>query len=187
LFEVQAAGFVSHHGEVAGRLELEYELLLTQRLILQPRAETNIALRDVKELGIGSGVRDAELGLRLRYEIRREFAPYLGLVWTSKFGETAAFARSQRGCAESWCCRRCTLLVLTHPRRTGFAKIAKTDREVSHIWENSTGFLPLFWGLGVSNRWLGNCSTDRNSSCEGRDVREMSRRTQFTVGAVHEL
>jgi copper resistance protein B len=95
-FEVQAAGFVSHRGEVSGRLELEYELLLTQRLILQPRVETNIALQDVKELDIGSGVSDAELGLRLRYEIRREFAPYIGLVWTSKFGETAAFARSQR-------------------------------------------------------------------------------------------
>jgi len=95
-FEVQAAGFVSHRGEVSGRLELEYELLLTQRLILQPRIETNIAIQDVKELGIGHGVNDLDLGLRLRYEIEREFAPYVGLVWTSKFDETAAFARSQR-------------------------------------------------------------------------------------------
>lgn len=95
-FEVQAAGFVSHCGEVSGRVELEYELLLTQRLILQPRVETNLAIQEVRELGIGNGVNDAELGLRLRYEIMREFAPYIGLVWTSKFGETAAFARSQR-------------------------------------------------------------------------------------------
>lgn len=94
-FEVQAAGFVSYRGEVAARLELEYELLLTQRLILQPRLETNLAIQEVKELGIGHGLNDAELGLRLRYEIRREFAPYVGLVWTSKFGETAAFARRQ--------------------------------------------------------------------------------------------
>ena len=94
-FEVQAAGFVSHRGEVAGRLELEYELLLTQRLILQPRLETNIAIQEVKDLGIGHGANDLDLGLRLRYEIRREFAPYIGVVWDSKFGETAAFARRQ--------------------------------------------------------------------------------------------
>jgi copper resistance protein B len=95
-FEVQAAGFVSHRGEVSGRVELEYELLLMQRLILQPRLETNLAIQDVKELGIGHGVNDLDLGLRLRYEIKREFAPYVGLVWNSKFGETADFARSQR-------------------------------------------------------------------------------------------
>jgi copper resistance protein B len=94
-FEVQAAGFVSHRGEVSARVELEYDLLLTQQLILQPRLETNIAIQDVKELGIGHGVNDLDLGLRLRYEIKREFAPYIGLVWNSKFDETAELARSQ--------------------------------------------------------------------------------------------
>jgi len=94
-FKVQAAGFVSHRGEVSGRLELEYELLLTQRLILQPRLETNVAVQDVKKLGIGHGVNDLDLGLRLRYEITREFAPYVGLVWNSTFGETADLARRQ--------------------------------------------------------------------------------------------
>ena len=94
-FDVEAAAFISNRGEVSARLELEYELLLTQRLILQPRLEMNVAVQEVKELGIGSGVNDLELGLRLRYEIRREFAPYIGVAWTSKFGQTADFARAQ--------------------------------------------------------------------------------------------
>ena len=94
-FDVEAAAFISHRGEVSARLELEYDLLLTQRLVLQPRIETNIAIQKVKELGIGQGVNDIELGVRLRYEIRREFAPYIGIAWTSKFGETADFARAQ--------------------------------------------------------------------------------------------
>ena len=95
-FEVQAAGFVSNRGEVSARLEIEYDLRLTQRLIAQPRFETNIAFQRAKELGIGSGINDAELGLRIRYEIRRELAPYAGIVWNSKFGEAAEFARLER-------------------------------------------------------------------------------------------
>ena len=94
-FDVEAAAFISHRGEVSARLELEYDLLLTQRLVLQPRLETNIAIQKVKALGIGQGVNDLELGVRLRYEIRREFAPYIGIAWTSKFGETAELARAQ--------------------------------------------------------------------------------------------
>ncbi|HWQ54075.1 MAG TPA: copper resistance protein B [Bryobacteraceae bacterium] len=93
-FEVQAATFVSHKGEVSGRVEVEYDLRLTQRLIAQPRVETNIAVQSVRELGIGRGFSDGEIGLRLRYEIKREFAPYVGVVWTSKFGQTADFARA---------------------------------------------------------------------------------------------
>ena len=94
-FDVEAALFISNRGEVSARLELEYDLLLTQKLILQPRLETNIAVQEVKELGIGKGVNDLELGLRLRYEIRREFAPYVGVAWTSKFGDAADFARAR--------------------------------------------------------------------------------------------
>ena len=94
-FDVEAAAFVSDHGEVSARLELEYDLLLTQRLILQPRLETSIAAQTVRELDIGQGVNDLEIGARLRYEIRREFAPYIGVAWTSKFGETADFARAR--------------------------------------------------------------------------------------------
>lgn len=93
-FEVQAATFISHKGEVAARAEVDYDILITQRLIAQPRIETNLSFQNIPELGIGRGISDAELGIRMRYEIRREFAPYVGLVWTSRFGQTAAFARA---------------------------------------------------------------------------------------------
>lgn len=92
-FEVDAAAFLSHEGDVSARLEAEYSLLLTQHLILQPSAELNVAVQDVEELGIGSGLNDVELGLRLRYEIVREFAPYIGVSWERKVGETADLAR----------------------------------------------------------------------------------------------
>ncbi len=94
LFEIDAAAFVSGHGEVTARIEAEYEILLTQRLILQPRAELNFALQDVPALDIGSGLSTAEAGLRLRYEVRREFAPYVGVSWTRSVGGTADFARA---------------------------------------------------------------------------------------------
>lgn len=95
LFEIDAAAFVSNEGDVSARVEAEYELLITQRLILQPRAEINLAVQEVRELGIGSGVNDVELGLRLRYEFAREFAPYVGVSYERKFGETADFARDE--------------------------------------------------------------------------------------------
>ena len=95
-FEVQAAGFVSNRGEVSARAEIEYDLRVTQRLVAQPRFETNVAFQRVRELGVGRGLNDAELGLRIRYEIRREVAPYVGIVWTSKFGDAADYARAER-------------------------------------------------------------------------------------------
>ncbi|ANK82080.1 MAG: copper resistance protein CopB [Rhizobiales bacterium NRL2] len=94
-FEVDAAGFVSEDGDVSARIEAEYELLLTQRLILQPSAELNFAVQEVERLGIGRGLSDVELGLRLRYEIVREFAPYVGVSWERKVGRTADFARRE--------------------------------------------------------------------------------------------
>ncbi len=92
-FETGAALFLSNEGEVSARFTAEYELLLTQRLILQPSFEANLAAQDVEEHGIGAGVTDIELGLRLRYEIRREFAPYIGVNWERKLGQTADIAR----------------------------------------------------------------------------------------------
>jgi copper resistance protein B len=94
-FEVQGASFISNKGEVSGRVELEYELYMSQRLVAQPRFETNVAVQRVPELGIGRGINDAELGLRLRYEFKREFAPYVGVSWTNRFFETADFARAR--------------------------------------------------------------------------------------------
>lgn len=94
-FEVDAAGFLSDDGDLSFRLETEYEVLFTQRLILQPRFELNAAAQDVPALGVGAGVGSTELGARLRYEIRRELAPYVGVTWQERYGETADLARAE--------------------------------------------------------------------------------------------
>ena len=94
LFEVDAAAFVSGDGDVSARIETEYELHVTQRLILQPRAELNFAAQSVPEAGVGSGLSSAEIGARLRYEILPALAPYLGVAWERAVGETADFARA---------------------------------------------------------------------------------------------
>lgn len=93
-FELEGALFLSDKGDVLGRIEGYYDQRITQNLILQPRAELNFAAQDIPANGIGAGFSDAELGLRLRYEIRREFAPYVGVSWERKFGTTADFARA---------------------------------------------------------------------------------------------
>jgi copper resistance protein B len=92
-FEVDATGYLGEEGRGALNLEAEYELLFTQKLILQPRIEADIYSKDDAERGIGSGLSEVRAGLRLRYEIRREFAPYVGIEWAGKFGNTADFAR----------------------------------------------------------------------------------------------
>lgn len=93
-FEVEAHAFISTKGDVLGRFAASYDQRITQRLILQPRLEFNLAAQDVPGSGIGAGVSDAEIDLRLRYEIAREFAPYIGISYESKFGRTADFSRS---------------------------------------------------------------------------------------------
>ena len=93
-FEVEGAAFLSNKGDLLARLEGYYDQRITQRLILQPRVELNFAAQDVPENRIGSGLSNAELGLRLRYEIRREFAPYVGVSWDRKTGDTARFVRA---------------------------------------------------------------------------------------------
>ncbi|MBB6425759.1 copper resistance protein B [Sphingopyxis sp. JAI128] len=92
-FEVEGALFLSTKGDLLARVDASYDQRITQRLILQPRVEANFAWQDVPESGIGSGLSDIELGLRLRYEIVREFAPYVGVEWARKVGDTAGFAR----------------------------------------------------------------------------------------------
>ncbi|MDX1404969.1 MAG: copper resistance protein B [Woeseiaceae bacterium] len=92
-FDIDAAFFVGESGRTAVRAEAEYELLITQRLVLTPEVEVNLYGKDDAENGIGSGLSDVEAGLRLRYEIRREIAPYIGVNWSRLFGETADFAR----------------------------------------------------------------------------------------------
>ncbi len=87
--ETEASLFVAESGLLALRLAAEYELLITQKLILSPELELNFYSQDDQALQIGSGLSDAELGLRLRYEIRREFAPYIGINWKGRSGRTA--------------------------------------------------------------------------------------------------
>ncbi|MGE4219904.1 MAG: copper resistance protein B, partial [Alphaproteobacteria bacterium] len=91
--ELDAAAFVSNEGELSARLEAEHDLLLTQRLVLQPAAEVNLSAHSVEEREIGAGITDIGLGARLRYEVQREIAPYLGVQWERKLGETASIAR----------------------------------------------------------------------------------------------
>lgn len=94
-FEVEGAAFLSNKGELIGRVEGYYDLLLTNYVILQPRAELNFSAKNSPELHLGSGLTNAELGLRLRYEFTREFAPYIGISWDRKAGQTADFARAR--------------------------------------------------------------------------------------------
>jgi copper resistance protein B len=93
-FEVSGAVFVSTRGEVFARLEGYDDFRITRRLVLQPRAELNLSAQNVREIGLGAGVNDLELGLRLRYELKRNFAPYVGVSYERKFGPTANLARA---------------------------------------------------------------------------------------------
>ncbi|MBU0656982.1 MAG: copper resistance protein B [Gammaproteobacteria bacterium] len=92
-FDVDAALFAGTEGRSAARLKGEYEIMLTQKTVLSPEAEINLYGKDDPEMGIGSGLADANVGLRLRHEFKREFAPYIGVNWSKKFGKTADFAR----------------------------------------------------------------------------------------------
>lgn len=92
-FEAEATLFVGESGHTAARLEGDYDILLTNRLILQPTAELNFYAQNDPQRGVGSGLSESELGLRLRYEIRREFAPYVGVSWNRAYGQTAQYAR----------------------------------------------------------------------------------------------
>lgn len=94
-FEAEATAFLGEGGQSAVRLEGDYDILLTNRLILQPTAELNIYGKNDPQRGIGSGLSNTEAGLRLRYEIRREFAPYIGVTWNRTYGNTADYAREE--------------------------------------------------------------------------------------------
>ncbi len=96
-FNTEATFYVGEQGRTAVRLKSEYELLFTQRLILQPEAETNLYGKPDPARQLGSGLSDLEIGLRLRYEVRREFAPYIGVVWSRQFGGTADRVRESGG------------------------------------------------------------------------------------------
>lgn len=94
-FEIDATAYLSEDGDISAALEAEYHILFSQRLILQPRLELSAAVQEVEEYGVGQGFNSIELGLRLRYEISRKFAPYIGIAWSKKLGETADFAEAE--------------------------------------------------------------------------------------------
>jgi copper resistance protein B len=92
-FDVEATAYIGQSGQTAARVEVEYETLLTNKLILQPRIEANLFGQDDARRGIGSGLSTIEAGLRLRYEFTRRFAPYVGVVREQAFGNTAGYRR----------------------------------------------------------------------------------------------
>jgi copper resistance protein B len=94
-YEVEATVYIAQSGQTAARLELEYDTLLTNRLILQWQAELEFHGKTDELRGIGAGLGSFEAGLRLRYEVTRKFAPYIGVAWEHAFGRTADFRRAE--------------------------------------------------------------------------------------------
>ena len=94
MFELDTALFLSHRGDLTARIEAELDQRIAQSILIQPRAELNLAAQDVPTLGIGAGIESFELGVRLRYEIIREIAPYIGVEQVWKTGRSADFARA---------------------------------------------------------------------------------------------
>lgn len=92
--KIEATAYVGESGRTAARLKAQHDMLITQRLILQPELEFNLYGKSDLARGVGAGLADAQLALHLRYEIRREFAPYVGLVWVHRAGRTADLARA---------------------------------------------------------------------------------------------
>ena len=93
-FDIEATGYIGASGRTRARFEVEYELLFTNRLVLQPLFEAELVGKSDPERGVGAGLSTTDLGFRLRYEIKREFAPYLGMTWSNKWGKTADFAEA---------------------------------------------------------------------------------------------
>ena len=92
-FDLELTGYASGEGHLAAKLEASYDLLITQRLILQPEIELNLYSKADRARLVGAGFSDIDTGLRLRYEFSRKFAPYLGVVYEGRFGQSASYAR----------------------------------------------------------------------------------------------
>jgi copper resistance protein B len=93
----ELTAFVGSSGRTAARARGAYEMLLTNRLVVEPELEFNWYGKDDPENGIGSGLSNMEMGLRLRYLVRRELAPYIGLNWEKAFGDTRRLIEAQGG------------------------------------------------------------------------------------------
>ena len=97
LFDTSTSILVGENNQIGLTAQFEYEFMLTQRWILSPELELDFWSESDQEIGVGSGLSTAEFGLRLRYEIRREFAPYIGIRWSKNYGDTADFAAEEGG------------------------------------------------------------------------------------------
>jgi copper resistance protein B len=93
-FDLEITGYVGEASRTALRVDASYEMLITQRLILEPRLEANFYGKDDLERGLGSGLSDVTVALRLRYEVRRELAPYIGVEWANQYGGTEDLTRT---------------------------------------------------------------------------------------------
>ncbi len=91
-FDLEPTLYLTSNGDLLAQLTASYDLYLNQRLVLQPRLEFNLSAQDIPDFGLGAGFNDLSFDLRLRYEIRREFAPYVGVRFTTFLGETADIA-----------------------------------------------------------------------------------------------
>lgn len=100
--DVQATAFIGQSGHLAARFEFEHDLLITQRLVLQPLIELSLSGRDDPDRGIGAGLSTGEVGFRVRYEFKRELAPYAGVVWHRKLFGTGDATRARGGDAGGW-------------------------------------------------------------------------------------
>ena len=94
MIHFDAAAFLSDEGDLTARIEAEHDMKFTQRLILQPRVEAELSAQDIPERGVGAGLSRIEVGARLRYEIAREFAPYIGVEYEAATGQTADYIRA---------------------------------------------------------------------------------------------
>lgn len=96
-FDVEPTLYLTDDGDVLAQVTASYDLYLTQRIVLQPRVELNASAQDVPDSALGAGVNNIDMDLRLRYEFRREFAPYMGIRYGRLTGETAGIARRNGG------------------------------------------------------------------------------------------
>ncbi|WP_244121315.1 copper resistance protein B [Burkholderia gladioli] len=96
-FESEVTAFVGQRGQASLRVEGRYDLLITNRLILQPSFEANLFAKNDAARGQGAGLGDTSLGLRLRYEVDRQFAPYLGISWDRSYGNSARMVVREGG------------------------------------------------------------------------------------------
>lgn len=102
MIDVQATAYIGQSGHLAARIELEHDLHVTQRLVFQPLVELSLEGSDDPDRGIGAGLSTGEVGFRFRYELKRELAPYAGVVWHRKLFGTGDFVRKENGDVGGW-------------------------------------------------------------------------------------